>query len=148
MKKLRKFILKLLAVMFLVGPVSEITGSMNVNKVYAAKAKRITWSRYYHRHDNFTCYKIKQRMSPKEVKQIANNSKGIKNVTDIAGILGGAYKGWVGALIEIYGWNASNQLAPFRAAAKKGKGLQYSYINHSSNVTTVSYNTNEKFKQI
>ncbi|MBC6343157.1 hypothetical protein ERK18_09160 [Lactobacillus kimbladii] len=127
---------------------SEIIGSVNVTKVYAAKAKRITWSRYYHRHDSYTCYKIKQRMSPKEVKQIANNSKGIKNVTDIAGILGGAYKGWVGGLIGLYGWNASNQLAPFRAAAKKGKGLQYSYINHSSNITTDSYNTNEKFKQI
>jgi len=108
----------------------------------------MTWSRYYHNHDGYSCYKISQKMTPKEVKDIAKNSRNITNVTELSGILGGMYKGWIGGLIELYGWNVSNQLAPFRAAAKKGKGLQYSYINHSSNFTTDSYNTNETFKQI
>lgn len=39
MKKLRKFILGLLAIIILAGPVSEIIGSVNVTKVYAAKSK-------------------------------------------------------------------------------------------------------------
>lgn len=40
MNKLRKFILALLATVTLAGPVSEVTGSMNVNKVYASEAKK------------------------------------------------------------------------------------------------------------
>lgn len=145
-------ILSQLAVM----PVSTVHASANEKKVIQNSKSVLsrsgkphaTWKRYNHNHNGFQCYKITQKMSAKEVANIARNAKNIKNVTDIGSIIGGMHSGWVSGLIALYGWNVKNQLAPFTAAAKKGKGLQYSYINHSSSTTTISYNTNDKFVQI
>ncbi|NEY21734.1 hypothetical protein G4D61_17615 [Bacillus ginsengihumi] len=103
-------------------------------------------TRYHHDHPGYTCYKITSYMSPSKVKKIAKQANQISTASDWAAALGGSYKGWIGALSYVYGQSVKAQMKPFLSAAKKGKGVEYSYINHTSNYTTDSYNTNKTFK--
>ncbi|WP_061574555.1 hypothetical protein [Heyndrickxia coagulans] len=132
---MKKFIPVFLAAMMLVSIIV-----LNPSSSEAAATK------YHHNHPGYTCYKITSYMPPSEVKKIAKQAKKITKASDLVGTFGGAYKGWVGALSFIYGANVKAQMKPFLKAAKQGKGVEYSYINHTSNSTTDSYNTNKTFK--
>ncbi|ADA64436.1 hypothetical protein LMG9449_0559 [Lactococcus lactis subsp. lactis] len=100
---------------------------------------------YNHNHAGYKCYKITTYMPASKVKTLVSQGNKITNATNWAAALGGAYKGWIGALSFVYGQNVQAQLAPFRAAAKKSKGVEYSYIYHDSLYTTASYSSNYSF---
>ncbi|WP_129691901.1 hypothetical protein [Gottfriedia acidiceleris] len=103
-------------------------------------------SKYNHNHTGYTCFKMSSYMSASEVSKLAKQANSIGSATELAAALGGAYKGWIAPLAFVYGKNVKAQMKPFTDASKAGKGIEYSYINHTSVYTTDSYNTNEAFK--
>lgn len=80
-----------------------------------------------------------------EIVAEAAQSKQIKGISNLLAIAGGTYKSWAGGLIKLFAYDVDNQMAPFRAAVSKKKGVEYSYIAHFSNTTTDTYSTNFKY---
>jgi len=102
-------------------------------------------SNYSHNHTGYKCTKITTYMPANKVKQIANQANQITNAANWASALGGGYKGWIGSLTFVYGQSVSAQMTPFKNAAKKNKGVEYTYVSHSSLYTSDVYMTNRTF---
>ena len=90
-----------------------------------------------------TCTKMSYYISPSKTKKLAKQTKELQTPAAIASFIGLAGVG-TGIVTLVFG-SAVTANQVFKDAAKQGKGVQLSYINHQNPSTSDSYNTNAKY---
>ncbi|WP_239734599.1 hypothetical protein [Mammaliicoccus sp. G-M28] len=82
-------------------------------------------------------------ITPGKTKSLAKQTKKLNNIQAITNFIGLA--GLNASILSLTFGTAVYTNNVFKTAAKKGKGVQVSYILYSSNTTTVKYNRNAKY---
>lgn len=130
---LTKFVMVLAAFVIVLPTVT--TTSQNIAD---AKAKKVKCN------GPGTCTKMSYYISPSKTKKLAKQTKELQTPAAIASFIGLAGVG-TGIVTLVFG-SAVTANQVFKDAAKQGKGVQLSYINHQNPSTSDSYNTNAKYK--
>jgi len=130
--------ISLLAILMLVPAISVA----NNNNVADAKAgKKVSCGK---NGQGQICYKLSYYITPAQTKKLAQTKKELDTPAAIANFVGLA--GFGPGVVALGFGSAVNANQVFVDAAKQGKGVQVSYINHQSVSTAHSYNTNGHYK--
>lgn len=108
------------------------------NNVADAKSKKVNCG------NGYTCHKLTYYITPAKTKQLAKQTKKLQTPAAISNFIGLA--GFGPGVVGLGFGSAVSANQVFIDAAKQGKGVEVSYINHQSVSTADSYNTNGTHK--
>lgn len=140
MEKIKKKIVSKMLIAISLAILIVPTANLVADNTQTANAKSIKMKKCI---AGYTCYKMNYYITPAKTKSLAKQTKKLNNVQAITNFIGLA--GLNAGILSLTFGTAVDANNVFKSAAKKGKGVQVSYIHYASNTTTVNYNRNAKY---
>ncbi|WP_438845068.1 MULTISPECIES: bacteriocin 51 precursor BacA [unclassified Enterococcus] len=100
-------------------------------------------TRYKHNHTSYTCYKMSYYVTPAKCKSLSSQTKKLNTISAITNFIG--LTGLTPGIVSLVFGSAVDANQVFVNAAKRGKGVQLTYIAHFSNISTDTYSTNHNY---
>ncbi|MCP6640013.1 hypothetical protein NL504_26170 [Klebsiella pneumoniae] len=120
----------------LIVPVSFVSLDSSVE----AKGKKVSCGK---NANGYVCYKLDYYITPSQTKALSKQTKKLQTASAISQFIG--LTGLGPGIVTLSFGSAVTANQVFIDAAKQGKGVQVSYVNHQSVSTPDSYNTNGSY---